>query len=106
MRIVTWNLLASEFTRENAEKRVERLTRIVAHLMSTTTCDLLLLQEVMSDEYNVLCRVLGDSHFASNITKVDWPSTQSERKHNLFCQNTVPSHISRQTISLQSCVLW
>ena len=87
MKILTWNILASEWIKKSyypsvKEKvlfdRKSRLKRIMERIIDEDP-DILLLQEVMELEYKTLCKHLLPKYHISFLSPIDWAKKQDEK---------------------------
>jgi endonuclease/exonuclease/phosphatase family metal-dependent hydrolase len=85
MKILTWNILASEWIKKSYYptvkdqtllKRGKRMKIIVDHLKEESA-DIVFLQEVMPLDYHLLYKELKDYHF-STLTPIEWYNKNSE----------------------------
>jgi len=80
MKIVSWNILANEFIKKNDYpminaktlfNRKERLGHIL-RLLECIDADIMLLQEVMTTEYNALSATFGKNYLVLQGTHIHW----------------------------------
>jgi mRNA deadenylase 3'-5' endonuclease subunit Ccr4 len=88
MKILSWNILAQEFIEPKyypmiksilLKKREERLIQIVKKLILYNP-DVMLLQEVMNDEYKIIKKVFSPKYFISENYPINWLSEKDNLK--------------------------
>jgi endonuclease/exonuclease/phosphatase family metal-dependent hydrolase len=80
MKIVSWNILANEFIKKNdypmiAEKTLFNRKERLAHILRVLECidaDIMLLQEVMTTEYNALSTTFGKNYLVLQGIHIHW----------------------------------
>lgn len=91
MKILTWNILASEWVKKSYYPGVKpsvifdrkgRFDRICA-LLHEADPDIIMLQEVMKKEYSKLVSMFEDKYIISDLKKMVWYNTTSAESGNV-----------------------
>jgi mRNA deadenylase 3'-5' endonuclease subunit Ccr4 len=87
MKILSWNILADEFIEPTyypmvkvslLKNRQERLINIINKIIKYNA-DIIMLQEVMKEEYTIIKKVFSKKYFISNLYPILW---SSEKVHS------------------------
>ena len=91
MRILSWNILASEWIKKSYYKDVnhailfnrnERFEQII-ELIKSTNADIILLQEVMPEERLQFMKLLGHTYIISPIQRIAWQYQNNSKSGNM-----------------------
>jgi len=86
MKVLTWNILASEWIDKTLIRRVEkevacntnnRIEQIIKYIIEKNP-DIILLQEVMPSEYKKISKKLNDRYSVNKLRGIDWYGTTGE----------------------------
>jgi len=103
IKILTWNILASEWIDENTYKMVnkkilynnkERFQKIINYILDADA-DIILLQEVMPYEYNKIQELLEEKYNISILCEINWYNIKTKSgnvslfKKKLFRKNNL-----------------
>ena len=106
MRTITWNILADEWVEPHyypalvEQKYIDRNNRIkiIVRILIETNADLILLQEVMEDEYETLIELFSCKYFASPLSQISWSYGTGQSGNVSFLKNTMFTNINHCVI--------
>jgi len=102
MKILTWNILASEwiepkyyptvhdFSVMDSDKRI----KLILKKLNTENADLMLLQEVMDTHYDVLYKKFHKSYYISSLRPVQWSAASSFSGNITLVRKTMCKNIA------------
>ena len=85
IKVISWNILAIEFVKKSyyptlninsLNNRPKRIKKIINKLLEENP-DIILLQEVMKNEYNYLKKYLMLNYYFSGLTNINWANYKS-----------------------------
>jgi len=96
MNILSWNILAQEFIKThyypmiparllNQKRRQKQIMRVLQRLNP----DIMLLQEVMENDYLLLLHLFRDTHYVLRGTNIKWQNKESQSANVILCNKTL-----------------
>lgn len=90
MRILSWNILACEWIERKEYKGIDKKILFnrekrfikVCEILKNLNAEIILLQEVMSEEYEILCCVFKD-YIVSGLLQIDWGEKMKRNSGNV-----------------------
>lgn len=91
MKILTWNILASEWIKKSYYPTVKDYTLLDSHRriklilkrLKTENADIILLQEVMDVEYDLLYKQFNREYYVSSLRAIQWLKTKRTSSGNV-----------------------
>ena len=90
MKLMTWNILASEWInpsyypkikKKTLLNRMSRCNTIIEHIVNTDA-DIILLQEVMQMEYDLICQKLKSKYNITPLSPIEWQYLNENKNRN------------------------
>ena len=103
MRIISWNILASEWIKgvyyPNISKKIlfdrEARLKCILSILKKTDADIILLQEVMVNEYKAMKKHFAKNYYCSPLVPIQWKygltktKKESESGNMTLCRDTL-----------------
>lgn len=88
MKVLSWNILATEYIKKSYYKNVKgeilfdrrKRFKTIFNKICSEDADIIMLQEVMIQEYNALKRLLGQQYWISPMRRIIWKYSTSDNE--------------------------